>query len=1122
MARLSLHLLGSFRVTLGDEPVSTFESDKVRALLTYLAVTSDRAHRREKLAGLLWPEQPERNARHSLNQALFNLRRAIGDQDASPPLLLITRQALQFNPRSDRWLDVATFAGLLDACETHPHRQLATCEVCVERLREAASLYRGSFLEGFSIPDSAPFEEWALLERERLQRLVVDALRQLAGHNERRGEYGKGLAHLCRWVGLEPWREEAHRKLMKLLALSGQRSAALAQYEAYRSILAEELNAEPEEETTALYERIRGRSGPGARSLAVPHNLPAQSTVFVGREDELVEIYQYLQDPACRLLTLVGSGGSGKTRLALQAGAGILSGAQLDGFEDGVFFVSLASLRSAEGIVSAVVSALGSSLSGSADLQRQLLACLRGKSLLLILDNFEHLLSSSVQSLPRDPALSLSKGQGIEAGEGLVVDVLRAAPDVKILVTSRARLKVQGEQPFLVGGLQYPKRALSSAIDADRYSALKLFATSAHRADPSFEPTERGLAGIARVCRLVSGMPPGIVLAAAWADVLTPAQIADEIERSLDFLETDLRDVPDRQRSMRAAIAHSWSLLTQQQRAVVQALSVFRGGFTLEAARRVAGVSTRELKRLVDRSLVQRVPTRRYEMHELLRQYSEERLDSSPRARETAHDRHCAHFIDALEQWGFDRPGQRAVVAEIRLDIENARAAWAWAAERGQAERLGRAFDALDRYHYWYGGWREFGVMCETAAQALERTESEEGLQVLGKILTCWMLHLSGSRWDDDARRRLIRRCTPLLDRLELADQDTRPVRARILGTRAELMWLPGPERSRLLREQSLALYRDLDDQYEVADSLHQLGLLAKNQGQLSESERLFREVVAISRGQWTRIRGTCALRDLAEVFIYAGQFERARAHLVERLTDYDDLGDIQGSACRHGLIGLAHLGLGEYEQARDQAECAVAVCREYGVPGVYHVLPGDVIARVALVKAQRLVDKGTAAHPPQSDNARLAYAEARRLAQESVHVCRGRDASAPRHLGVVLSLLAMAERGLGESVQARQRLYEALRASLHGAFMIQVFPVCGIALLLVDAGEHERAVELYALASRYPCVANSRWFEDVFGRHIDAVAATLPPEVAEAARERGRERDLQATVKELLAEFEA
>ncbi len=252
MARLSIRLLGPLQIKLAGEPADDFESDKVRALLAYLAVEADRPHRRDVLAALLWPDWPDRAARKNLRNALSNLRQAIGDRTSSgdrhatPPFLLITRDTIQFNAASNHWLDVRAFTA---AVEAEPP--------AVPHLEEALALYRGSFLEGFFLRDSAPFDDWSLLVRERLQRQALAALRQLAGHYESRGDYEQARAFAWRQVELEPWREEAHQRLMRLLALSGQRGAALAQYETCQRVLAEELGVEPAEETTELYEQIR-------------------------------------------------------------------------------------------------------------------------------------------------------------------------------------------------------------------------------------------------------------------------------------------------------------------------------------------------------------------------------------------------------------------------------------------------------------------------------------------------------------------------------------------------------------------------------------------------------------------------------------------------------------------------------------------------------------------------------------------------------------------------------------------------------------------------------------------------------------------------------------------------
>jgi DNA-binding SARP family transcriptional activator len=273
--RLAISLFGPFRVTLEGNPVTQFEANTARALLAYLVVDAGTPHHRETLAGLLWPEQAEAMALQNLRQALNRLRGAIGDREADPPFLQITREAVQFNPASDYWLDVAAFTDLLNASRQHRHRQLETCHSCMERLQEAAAVYRGDFLAEFSLK-SIFFEEWLVVQREQLHHQAMDLFYQLADCHDRRGEYEQAQHYARRQLTLEPWREEAHRQLMRALALSGHRSAALAQYKTCRRTLAEELGVEPAEETTALYGRIRdGAELSSPSSPAPPHNLPA-------------------------------------------------------------------------------------------------------------------------------------------------------------------------------------------------------------------------------------------------------------------------------------------------------------------------------------------------------------------------------------------------------------------------------------------------------------------------------------------------------------------------------------------------------------------------------------------------------------------------------------------------------------------------------------------------------------------------------------------------------------------------------------------------------------------------------------------------------------------------------
>jgi DNA-binding SARP family transcriptional activator len=256
MSRLEIQLLGPTQVRLDGQPITGYRADTAQALLAYLAMHAGTPCRRTSLAGLLWSDYDESSALTNLRQALRRLRTAIGDSERTPPFLQVTRTTIALNPKSDHWLDVDAFSEALDAVRSHAHRRPETCAVCAERLAEAVELYRGEFLAGFSL-DSALFEEWMVVERERLHGQALQALGHLAAYHEAQGEFQEAVRYARRQLELEPWREEAHRALMRALALSGQRSAALAQYEACREVLREELGVEPAEETRALYERIR-------------------------------------------------------------------------------------------------------------------------------------------------------------------------------------------------------------------------------------------------------------------------------------------------------------------------------------------------------------------------------------------------------------------------------------------------------------------------------------------------------------------------------------------------------------------------------------------------------------------------------------------------------------------------------------------------------------------------------------------------------------------------------------------------------------------------------------------------------------------------------------------------
>jgi predicted ATPase/DNA-binding SARP family transcriptional activator len=865
MPSLTLALLGPPRVTRADGSTVAFRSRKELALLAYLAVEGPAAQRRDTLLGLLWPDVPEESARNSLRVALANLRQAIGTA-----ALITAGQEVQLALDGDA-LDVITFQQLLAACRVHRHQPNMPCAECAARLEQAVVLYRGEFLSGFTLPDAAPFEEWALVRREALHLQALDALAMLAELHERTGDYAALCRYAHRQLELEAWHEPAHRQLMRGLALAGDGDGALMQYERCRQVLADELAIEPDVETRALYERIRaGHLTPATRNATAPrHNLPASLTPFVGREAELAALLALREQPDTRLLTLVGAGGMGKTRLAIE-----LARASLDAYADGVFFVALAPLAAAAALPAAIAQALGLTIQGG-DSTAALVRFLGNKHMLLLLDNFEHL---------RD-------------GVGLVVTILETAPHLQILATSRERLNMRGEQLFVIEGLPYAQGARLE--DAAAEPAVHLFAQSARRSQPSFQLSAPNLPDVLQICRLVQGMPLGLELAAAWAGLLPLPEIAGEIARSAEFLAADWQDAPERQRSMRAVFEWSWALLNDVERQVFKQLAVFRGGFTRDAAQAVVGASLRGLTTLVQKSLLYQDATGRYQVHELLRQYAFEQLHAAPDEHTTIEGRHSAFYLSFVEQRAMRlaRHEPQQAAAEIRTEIDNVRQAWAWAAANTRADDLDRSLYGLWQFYWLIGlsleGEERFGLAAEHMRQASSRDGAKRS-GLLSKLLAVQALFLN-------------RQCT--YDRaIQVARQaiQTGQAGGNCIGeAMGYACWGQALYRQGLMRDARSHIVHALD---------------LSRDAQRSSSDRELLCEVELEALQW-----------LGMLDKDAGDYQASRAHLTEALKICERL-DKRREECRY-LVDLGEIAmtLGDYAAATASFGAALRVARAHG-----------------------------------------------------------------------------------------------------------------------------------------------------------------------------------------------
>jgi predicted ATPase/DNA-binding SARP family transcriptional activator len=891
---LEIFTFGGLTIRQDGSLKTGFRQRKEEALLVYLACTRS-TQPRKVLAELLWPDRFQA-------QALGNLRVVItGLRQHMPSYLTITRQTIAFNTASPNWLDAEELEKhLADTNQRWRHEARLSIETA-GGLEQALALYTGDFLAGFSVRECQGFEDWLLLERDRYRQYVINALQRLVTVYSAEGNYSAGIVHLTRLVQLDPFLEEAHRQLMKLYEWTGQRGAALKQFELYQRLLEQELRIQPESETAALNERIRAGTlaapTPGATGnvqVKAVSNLPHQITPFVGRAAELETLAGYLNDPNARLITLLGPGGSGKTRLALQAAF------RADCFYQGAYFVSLAALHSPALLTSAIASALQFSFSGSEAQETQLLNYLREKEILLVMDNYEHLL----------PEIAL------------VINILETAPSVKILVTSRVRLNLVGETIFHIDGMDYPEDALVGS--PGDYGAVKLFLQTARRVQPHLLLDQENLLYVTHICQRTQGMPLAILLAAGWLDTLSLPEISHEIGQNFDFLQATQRDLPDRQRSMRVVFEHSWNLLSQEERTLFATLSVFRGGFTWQAAQAVAQASRHTLVALINKSMLRRDTNGRYEVHELLRQYGTEKLRETGQ-QAAVEDKHCCYFACFMKEREAHllAASQLRAMAEIELDLYNVRLAWRQAYMRGWQSEIHQLVYTLGCFYTLRGINKESGALFREAVDYMEAHEPTAAQSLKVGLILPWLGWIYIREGDVQTSRDLLNRGIAILRQHNLPFETA--IALWFLSTATE-----HAESNRYLAE-CLEIFTALDAAIWIAGSLFRMGWNAFNGGDTARADELIQQAIAISRPIGHRDLLAWGLEWQADRAVDNKNYALAERNYEEMVVLYTELRFPGGVAS--GLVGLgicAYLQ-GNYSLAQTRFREALALDRDTG-----------------------------------------------------------------------------------------------------------------------------------------------------------------------------------------------
>lgn len=753
--------------------------------------------------------------------------------------------------------------------------------------------YPGAFLDGLRLPDwGEELEEWVYATRELVAETVRSRL--LARAEVLAGEGGVAAAAelaeaAYRLPGAPPPAPETIERAHRLLAAGGSPHAAA-------------LRREAEEYGIVLRAVPAAPAGRTATPSAPPTNLRPRAASFVGRDLELVELARLLADRGNRLVTLVGPGGAGKSSLAWAAAHQELRGGTFTG---GVFLASLEGTPDAA-VAATVADAMGL---GPVDTVRELAEALGDRGVLLVLDGCE----------------------GLVGGLGDVGELLEACEGVTVLATSRERLGLPGEQLFPVDGLPLPG-AGEEGSRAQYLDSVRLFAQRAKRVDLAFALDERSLPHVAAICRAVAGSPLGIELAAALVRVLTPEEIAAELERDLDLLGTADAGVPDRHRSLRAAFDHSWDRLGPRERDALSALAAFAGGFTREAASRVAGVTVPVLAALIDKSLVSLRPGGRYETHPLVRKYALERLARDPRREAAVRRELAAYLIELCGDARAEAKGAADAGARARLEaeVENVRAALARALAAGDGATALRLASAAWLEWHDRGRWREARIWLERAVAAWDASRRAGGGDLARAVDGTPGGAPDGDTADD-----------PELDGALAEALLGIGVLAAAQGDLAE---------ARRSTERGLAVSERRGDRARVGTLLNHLGVIDLNEGRFEAAEARLREALAVRRELGDERAAAATLNNLGALAGRLGDTASARRHYEESLRAFRRLGDSSAVAILLGNLG----DVAEYEGDLAAAEAcydeSLALHRRLG----YEPYVARSLVRLAAVARRR------------------------------------------------------------------------------------------------------------------------------------------------------------------------
>lgn len=755
------------------------------------------------------------------------------------------------------------------------------------------------------------------------------------------------------------------------------------------------------------------------------HNLPYQLTSFVGRQNEIAEINELIELDACRLLTLVGPGGIGKTRLAIE-----VASQNLSNFPDGTYFIPLTPITSPDFIVSAITDTLGLShdtIGSGIDPQTLLIDYLETRYTLLILDNYEHLID----------------------GTHLVIDILNRAPNVKVLITSRERLNLRSEWLYNVKGLPYTDNGSQNGNGEN--SAQELFIERARLADAHFAVQEKEKKHVVHICQLVEGVPLGIELASAWVSKLSCQEIAVEIERNLDFLSTSMQDVPKKHRSVRAAFDHSWGLLSEDLRLICSKLTIFRGGFLHQAAEDVTGAGLTELSVLVDKSLLQRDKQDRFHIHQLLKQYAEDKLRAYPEEYDQVRARHSEFYLGFLSERKNDIAGNRQLEArtEIQAEIENIQIALQWEIMGGNAQEIRDVQAILHDYYFaqgYYEGVKAFGHIADLIKN--EYQCNFDPYKPGSSIYLCTLAHQAFFH--------------------------------SMLGA---------TEASAEITEKLLPGVRDLDYQYETGICLLSMGINSAFRGKFNDAESYLTDALSLSYQIQENVMVVACQIWLGWIYYEKGDYELAREQ-------WEEAERISAKINNRLLLAFVQSKLAELAGETGDYQNAIKIQLE-ARENFKHFNDKAGIGYSTSRLCFTLIDMGE-------------YSEAKRFGKDSYESFKEIN----HRWGIPASLcrIGYAEFGLEEYQEAWQHFSEALElARKNNILSLVLYSLAGIASVLAKEDNQEQATVTLSFVIEHPITPSP--YRKIAQEGLSAIERELPQEIFKAAKERGKACELEAVL---------